>query len=118
MAKEKDPNDIVMLVSVILIFLGLAFGFGLAAVFTPCVFPMIPITMSYFVGQKGGFGQAVTFCLGIVVLFTGLGLVATAVLGPAGVNHIGANVWVNAFRRAFGMPYWSLSKHAKARVKK
>ncbi len=78
-------------------FLGLAFGFGLAAVFTPCVFPMIPITMSYFVGQKGGFGQAVTFCLGIVVLFTGLGLVATAVLGPAGVNHIGANVWVNAF---------------------
>ncbi len=78
-------------------FLGLAFGFGLAAVFTPCVFPMIPITMSYFVGQKGGLGQAVTFCLGIVVLFTGLGLVATAVLGPAGVNHIGANVWVNAF---------------------
>ncbi len=28
----------------------LAFGFGLAAIFTPCVFPMIPITMSYFVG--------------------------------------------------------------------
>ena len=78
-------------------FLGLAFGFGLASVFTPCVFPMIPITMSYFVGQKGGFGQAVTFCLGIIVLFTGLGLLATAVLGPAGVNHIGSNVWVNAF---------------------
>ncbi|MCU1328233.1 MAG: Redoxin domain protein [Bryobacterales bacterium] len=78
-------------------FLGLAFGFGLAAVFTPCVFPMIPITMSYFVGQKGGLGQALTFCLGIVVLFTGMGLLATAFLGPAGVNHIGANVWVNAF---------------------
>ena len=35
-------------------FLALAFGFGLAAIFTPCVFPMIPITMSYFVGQQGG----------------------------------------------------------------
>ena len=35
-------------------FLALAFGFGLAAIFTPCVFPMIPITMSYFIGQRGG----------------------------------------------------------------
>jgi len=81
----------------LLSFLGIAFGFGLAAVFTPCVFPMIPITMSYFVGQKGGFAQAVTFCLGIVVLFTGLGLLATLTLGPSGVNHLGASVWVNAF---------------------
>jgi len=78
-------------------FLALAFGFGLAAVFTPCVFPMIPITMSYFVGQRSGISQAITFCLGIVVLFTGLGLLATIFLGPAGVNHIGANVWVNGF---------------------
>jgi thiol:disulfide interchange protein len=78
-------------------FIALAFGFGLASVFTPCVFPMIPITMSYFVGQKGGFGQAFTFCMGIIVLFTGLGLIATLTLGPAGVNHVGANVWVNAF---------------------
>ena len=30
---------------------------------------------------------------------------------------MGANVWVNAFRRYFNMPYWSLSKHAKAKVK-
>jgi len=78
-------------------FLALAFGVGLASVFTPCVFPMIPITMSYFVGQKGGFAQAFTFCLGIIVLFTGLGLLATITLGPAGVNHVGANVWVNGF---------------------
>jgi thiol:disulfide interchange protein DsbD len=95
------PRDSVTSTSVqdsaIVPFLALAFGFGLAAVFTPCVFPMIPITMSYFVGQKGGFAQAITFCVGIVVLFTGLGLLATIALGPAGVNHIGANVWVNLF---------------------
>jgi thiol:disulfide interchange protein DsbD len=78
-------------------FLALAFGVGLAAIFTPCVFPMIPITMSYFVGQRGGLSQAVTFCLGIVVLFTGMGLVATLALGPAGIVQLGGNPWVNGF---------------------
>jgi thiol:disulfide interchange protein len=79
-------------------FLGLAFGFGLAAIFTPCVFPMIPITMSYFVGQKsGGLGQAITFCLGIIFLFTSLGIVMTLALGPAGVVQLGSNAWVNGF---------------------
>jgi thiol:disulfide interchange protein len=81
----------------ILAFLALAFGFGLAAIFTPCVFPMIPITMSYFVGQRGGLAQAVTFCLGIIVLFTSLGIVTTLALGPAGVVQLGSNPWVNGF---------------------
>jgi thiol:disulfide interchange protein DsbD len=58
---------------------------------------MIPITMSYFVGRRGGFAQAITFCLGIVVLFTGLGLAATLILGPAGVVQLGGNPWVNGF---------------------
>jgi thiol:disulfide interchange protein len=78
-------------------FLVLAFGFGLAAIFTPCVFPMIPITMSYFVGQRGGVRQAVVFCLGIIVLFSGLGLVLTLALGPAAVIQLGSNAWVNGF---------------------
>jgi thiol:disulfide interchange protein len=79
-------------------FLGLAFAFGLAAIFTPCVFPMIPITMSYFVGDgRGGFRQAVTFCLGIIFLFTALGLIMTLALGPAGVVELGSSIWVNGF---------------------
>jgi thiol:disulfide interchange protein len=79
-------------------FLALAFGFGLASIFTPCVFPMIPITMSYFVGDGvGGFKQALAFCLGIIVLFTTLGLVTTIALGPAGVVQLGSNAWVNGF---------------------
>lgn len=79
-------------------FLLVAFGFGLASVFTPCVFPMIPITMSFFLRQeKGSVMQAVVFCLGIVVLFTGLGLLITAALGPFGVVQMGSNVWVNLF---------------------
>jgi thiol:disulfide interchange protein DsbD len=83
-------------------FILLAFGFGLAAIFTPCVFPMIPITVSYFLnrpaaGRARSVSDALVFCLGIVVLFSALGLIATAVLGPFGIVQLGSNVWVNAF---------------------
>ncbi len=79
-------------------FLLVAFGLGLAAVFTPCVFPMIPFTLSYFIGQgdkKGSLSQAIVFCLGIVVLFTGMGVILSAVLGPFAVVQLSANPWVN-----------------------
>lgn len=78
-----------------------AFGFGLAAIFTPCVFPMIPITVSYFLGQgqttqRGeALKQAILFCLGIIVLFSALGVAMTALLGPFGVVQLGSNSWVN-----------------------
>ncbi len=83
-------------------FLLTAFGFGLASIFTPCVFPMIPITMSYFLnrqsgGRQDGVAQAVVFCLGIIVLFSGIGLLTTLLLGPAGVKNLGGNPWVNGF---------------------
>src|SRR5579864_8527362 len=83
-------------------FLLTAFGFGLAAIFTPCVFPMIPITMSYFLNRPSGSRresiiQATIFCAGIIVLFSGLGVVATAALGPFGIVQLGSNPWVNGF---------------------
>ena len=83
-------------------FLAVAFGFGLLTIFTPCVFPMIPITMSFFLNRQSGsrsesVTQAVIFCLGIIVLFSGLGLAATALLGPFGVVQLGSNPWVNGF---------------------
>jgi thiol:disulfide interchange protein DsbD len=74
-----------------------AFGFGLAAIFTPCVFPMIPITVSFFLKQRGGILQALVFSLGIVVLFCALGLGVTALAGPVGISQLGGNPWVNAF---------------------
>ena len=74
-----------------------AFGFGLAAIFTPCVFPMIPITVSFFLNQRGGIVQALVFSLGIVVLFCALGLGVTALAGPVGISQLGGNPWVNAF---------------------
>ncbi|HUI82239.1 MAG TPA: cytochrome c biogenesis protein CcdA [Bryobacteraceae bacterium] len=83
-------------------FLLVAFGFGLATIFTPCVFPMIPITMSYFLNRESAsrrdsITQAIVFCLGIIVLFSGLGLLVTAIVGPVGVSQLGANIWVNLF---------------------
>ena len=78
-------------------FLLTAFGLGLASIFTPCVFPMIPITVSFFINQRGGIFQAVVFSSGIVVLFCALGLGVTAAVGPFGVNQLGANPWVNGF---------------------
>ncbi len=88
-SKPKDDN--------LAWFLLTAFGFGIAAIFTPCVFPMIPITVSYFMNRKDGLAQAITFCLGIIVLFTGLGLAAKAIAGPFGVVQLGSNPWVNGF---------------------
>lgn len=89
-------------------FLLTAFGAGLLALFTPCVFPMIPITVSFFLNQgsssseekgsrSGGWVQALVFCLGIVVLFTALGFLVTAIAGPFGVVQLGSSVWVNGF---------------------
>ena len=86
----------------ILPFLALAFGAGLLAIFTPCVFPMIPITMSFFLNKpsstrRDGVFQAAVFCLGIIVLFSGIGLLTTTLLGPFGVVQLGSSPWVNAF---------------------
>ena len=78
-------------------FLLTAFGFGLASIFTPCVFPMIPITVSFFINQRGGILQAVVFSLGIIVLFCALGLGVAAAVGPFGVVQLGSNPWVNTF---------------------
>jgi len=81
-------------------FLLVAFGFGLAAIFTPCVFPMIPITMSFFMEHgrttRGhSILQAALFCLGIVFLFTAMGLGVTVIFGPFAVVQLGSDPWVN-----------------------
>ena len=78
-------------------FLLAAFGFGLATIFTPCVFPMIPITVSFFLNQRGGIVQALVFCFGIIFLFCALGFGVAAAVGPFGVVQLGSNPWVNGF---------------------
>jgi len=63
---------------------------------------MIPITMSYFLNRRSedrreGIIHAVVFCLGIVALFTALGLLVTAIFGPFGVIRLAASPWTNLF---------------------
>ncbi|GAB5518779.1 MAG: hypothetical protein RhofKO_10300 [Rhodothermales bacterium] len=82
-------------------FLLLAAGAGLAALLTPCVFPMIPLTVSYFTKHAGSRREAVqmasVYGLSIVATFTGLGIVMALLVGAAGAQSIAANPWVNLF---------------------
>jgi len=80
-------------------FLGFAFTMGLLALLTPCVFPMVPITVSFF-AKKGEEGKsnvsgAVAYCLGIIGTFTGVGLLMTALFGATGIQRLANNPWVN-----------------------
>lgn len=77
-----------------------AFGAGLLALVTPCVFPLIPVTFAFFTKQATDKGSSVVklatvYCLGIVVTFTGIGAILAATVGAAGANRFAANPWVN-----------------------
>jgi thiol:disulfide interchange protein DsbD len=82
-------------------FMAFAFGAGLLALLTPCVFPMVPITVSFFAkrreeyGAKAGLGQAAAYCLGIIGAFTAFGLLVTALFGASGIQRFATNPWVN-----------------------
>lgn len=81
-------------------FLIAAAGFGLLALLTPCVFPMVPITVSFFTKRNHGSRKAAVmdaslYGLGIIVTFVGLGFLLAIVAGSAGINEFAANPWVN-----------------------
>jgi thiol:disulfide interchange protein len=84
----------------LLSFLWLAVGFGALSLLTPCVFPMIPITVSYFTNhaaghRTGAVRDAFIYALGIVLTFTALGVALAALFGAAGINKFAANPWIN-----------------------
>jgi thiol:disulfide interchange protein DsbD len=75
------------------------FGGGLIALLTPCVFPMIPMTVTFFTKRSKtrikGIMNALIYGLSIIVIYVTLGLVITALLGPSGLNDLSTNVWMN-----------------------
>ena len=82
------------------LFLLAAVGAGLLALITPCVFPLIPITLTSFVKQADGNRAKLVrlstgYALGIVLLYVALGATVTATLGATGINNIAANPYVN-----------------------
>ena len=79
--------------------LGMLLGF--AALLTPCVFPMIPMTVSFFTKQSKtraqGIRNALIYGLFIIVIYTGLGLLLTALFGVDVLNKISTDPFFNLF---------------------
>lgn len=77
----------------------LSFISGLAALFTPCVFPMIPMTVSFFTKQSkskaAGIRNALFYSLSIIVIYILLGTVVTAVFGAEALNNMSTNPTFN-----------------------
>ena len=83
-------------------FIWLAVTFGAISLLTPCVFPMIPITVSYFMKHSEGdrsrtIKLATVYSVGIIATFSLLGMLLAVAFGAAGINLFAANPWVNLF---------------------
>jgi thiol:disulfide interchange protein DsbD len=84
--------------SAIGVFIGGFLG-GLLALLTPCVFPMIPMTVSFFVkrskDRKTGLRNAFWYGASIILIYVGLGVALTAALGPNILNEMSTDMWFN-----------------------
>lgn len=75
------------------------FAGGLLALLTPCVWPIIPLTMSFFLKKSGSRGKAIAnamaYGLSIIVIYLSLGLVVTAISGADALNALATNAVCN-----------------------
>ena len=80
------------------IFLGGFLG-GFLALLTPCVFPMIPLTVSFFTkrskNRAAGIANASIYALSIVLIYTLLGFLITKIKGAEALNEMATNIWFN-----------------------
>lgn len=74
-------------------------GSGLLALLTPCVFPMIPLTVSFFTKSSGsrqkGIANALTYAFSIIFIFLALGFFITLAFGPSALNAMASNQYFN-----------------------
>jgi thiol:disulfide interchange protein DsbD len=77
----------------------IAFLSGFAALLTPCVFPMIPMTVSFFTKQSKskakGIENAIIYGVAIIAIYVILGLLVTWIFGADALNALSTNVWFN-----------------------
>lgn len=77
----------------------LGFAGGLIALFTPCVWPIIPMTVSFFLKRAGdrkkGVRDAITYGISIVVIYVALGLIITSIFGANALNDLSTNAIFN-----------------------
>lgn len=101
LVKETTPAEsesIEESMSLWVIFLTGFFG-GFAALLTPCVFPMIPMNVSFFTKQsktkQQGIKNAIIYALFLITLYVGLGLGVTLIFGAGALHTLSTNVWFN-----------------------
>jgi thiol:disulfide interchange protein DsbD len=77
----------------------IAFLSGFAALLTPCVFPMIPMTVSFFTKRSKtralGIRNAIIYGISIILIYVILGLLVTWIFGADALNALSTNVWFN-----------------------
>lgn len=75
----------------------LGFAGGLLALLTPCVFPMIPLTVSFFTktskDRASSMRNALLYGLSIILIYVSIGLIITSILGPGALNALSTN-WI------------------------
>lgn len=75
------------------------FAGGLLALFMPCIFPLIPLTVSYFTKQSGGkgkaIGSAILYGISIIAIYVALGLLITVLFGSSKLNELASNGFLN-----------------------
>ncbi len=95
--KKKDKSSSRSLLGIFII----AFFSGFAALLTPCVFPMIPMTVSFFTKQSknkaAGIKNAIIYGISIIIIYVLLGSLVSAVFGADALNALSTNVWFNIF---------------------
>lgn len=73
---------------------------GLLAIFTPCVWPIIPMTVSFFIKRSANgkaVKDAILYGLSIIIIYVALGLLVTLIFGASALNDISTNAVVNIF---------------------
>lgn len=77
----------------------LGFAGGLVALFTPCVWPIIPLTVSFFLksgaGGRKGTRAALLYGISIIIIYVTLGLAVTAAFGASALNDLSTNAFFN-----------------------
>ena len=95
--KDLGTDDVASKAWYYIFFLG--FLGGLVALFTPCVWPIIPMTVSFFLKRSGdrkkGIRDAVTYGISIVVIYVALGLAITSIFGASALNDLSTNAVFN-----------------------
>ena len=96
--QKKDRGDLTQKTSMWL-FILVAFGAGLLSIVTPCVFPMVPMTVSFFTNsshsRKEAIRKALIYGLSIILIYTFVGVVIAKVFGPEFANFLSTHWFPN-----------------------